>query len=288
MPPGLLPREDPGPKRLRASGRTIRFPKEQDWPKFLMQLGQLDLTVGGDNAAQGAYAATVQGLTSDPALYGKPTIVRTTRRAEGSAVENIAVDAVIDHVRSDRVKDSASARLRGVKLPSFEIPGLPFRVDPGTGAANLDFSMRNDQLRGRWANQLESGRLGARQHGEALNDLEGLVWRVVSGLKNLAVVAELSGRVRAPKLSVSSNLDQAIAERLQAVIGEEVAKAEKMVRAKVDSLVADKVEPVKRQIAECPRAGRAATGGRAEAARPGRGAAPGGAQAADRRAGAGD
>ena len=40
-----------------------------------------------------------------------------------------------------------------------------------------------------------------------------------------------------------------LADRLQAVIGEEVAKAERLVRAKVDSLVADKVEPVKRQIA---------------------------------------
>jgi ElaB/YqjD/DUF883 family membrane-anchored ribosome-binding protein len=49
---------------------------------------------------------------------------------------------------------------------------------------------------------------------------------------------------------VSSNLDRAIAQRLEAVIGEEVAKAEKMVRAKVDSLVAAKVEPVKRQVAE--------------------------------------
>jgi hypothetical protein len=32
-------------------------------------------------------------------------------------------------------------------------------------------------------------------------------------------------------------------------MGQEIAKAEKMVRATVDSLVADKVEPVKRQIA---------------------------------------
>jgi hypothetical protein len=32
-------------------------------------------------------------------------------------------------------------------------------------------------------------------------------------------------------------------------MGEELAKAERMVRAKVDSLVADKVEPVKKQIA---------------------------------------
>ena len=69
-------------------------------------------------------------------------------------------------------------------------------------------------------------------------------------MKNLAVEAEVTGPVRAPRLSVSSNLDRAIADRLQAVIGEEVAKAEKMVRAKVDSVVADKVEPVKRQIAD--------------------------------------
>jgi hypothetical protein len=82
-----------------------------------------------------------------------------------------------------------------------------------------------------------------------MNDIERLVWRVVSGLKDLEVVAQLGGSLGAPKLSVSSNLDKAIAQRLQAVMGEEVAKAERMVRDKVDSLVADKVEPVKRQIA---------------------------------------
>jgi hypothetical protein len=80
--------------------------------------------------------------------------------------------------------------------------------------------------------------------------LEQLVWRVVSGLKDLSVDARVSGPLRSPKLSVSSNLDRAIAQRLEAVIGEEVAKAEKMVRAKVDSLVAAKVEPVKRQVSE--------------------------------------
>ena len=85
--------------------------------------------------------------------------------------------------------------------------------------------------------------------GRPMNDIERLVWRVVSGLNDLEVVAELRGSVASPKLSVSSNLDKAIAQRLQAVVGEEVAKAEKMVRAKVDSLVADKVEPVKRQVA---------------------------------------
>jgi uncharacterized protein (TIGR03545 family) len=250
MPPGLLPREDPGPKRLRASGRDIRFPKQQDWPKLLVQLAQLDLTLGGDNPLRGTYTATVQGLTSDPALYGKPTLIRTTRSAEGSGIEDLSVNGVIDHVRADRVKDSASARLKGVQLPSFDLPGLPFRLDPGRGAANLDFALTNDRLRGRWGINSKQVAWALDTTGKRLNDLETIVWRVVSGLKDLAVDAEVSGPVKAPKLSVSSNLDRAIADRLQAVIGEEVAKAEKMVRAKVDSVVAAKVEPVKRQVAD--------------------------------------
>jgi hypothetical protein len=45
-------------------------------------------------------------------------------------------------------------------------------------------------------------------------------------------------------------VDRSVSERLEAVIGEEGAKAERIVRARVDSLVADKVEPVRRQVAE--------------------------------------
>ena len=250
MPPGLLPREDPGPQRLRASGKSIRFPKERAWPKFLVQLGQMDLAIGGDSPLRGAYEAAVQGLTSDPSLYGKPTVVRTSRTAEGSAIASIDVRAVIDHVRPDRVKDSASARLRGVKLPSFTVPGLPFQLRPGTGSADLNFALRNEELSGRWSIGSSQVTWALDSTGKKLNDLEQLVWRVVSGLKELSVDARVSGPLRSPKLAVSSNLDRAIAQRLEAVIGEEVAKAERMVRAKVDSLVAAKVEPVKRQVTE--------------------------------------
>jgi hypothetical protein len=72
---------------------------------------------------------------------------------------------------------------------------------------------------------------------------------VISGVNQLELTAELGGTVSAPRLSISSNLDQAVAHRLKAVIGEQVERAERMARAKVDSLVADKVGPVKRQVA---------------------------------------
>jgi uncharacterized protein (TIGR03545 family) len=247
MPPGLLPREDAGPKRLRASGTTVRFPKERSWPSFLVQLGQVDFTIT-DGLLKGAYAATVQGVTSEPALYGKPMLVSAKRDAPGSVIAGLDVGAMVDH-RTASVRDSVSARLRGVQLPSFGIPGLPFRIAPGTGAASLNFALRGDRLLGRWSIGSNQVAWALDSAGGRRSDLEQVVWRVVSGLKQLDVSAQVSGTIKAPRLSVRSNLDDAIAQRLKAVVGEEVAKAEALARAKVDSIVAGKVEPVKQRIA---------------------------------------
>jgi uncharacterized protein (TIGR03545 family) len=250
MPPGLLPRPTPGPKRLRAAGETIEFPKAKEFPRFLLQEGQLDFSIGGTSPVQGAYTATVQGLTSTPALYGRPAMITATRRAAASAIASIDLGAVINHLTA-HTHDSAHARLQGIKLPSFDLPGIPLRVDPGIGSTSLTFSMRNAgaQLSGRWAIGSNKVSWLADSTGRQLNEIERLVVRVVSGLNDLQVVAELSGSLASPKFSVSSNLDKAIAQRLEAVLGQEIAKAEKMVRAKVDSLVADKVGPAKRQVA---------------------------------------
>jgi uncharacterized protein (TIGR03545 family) len=250
MPPGLLPRPAPGPQRLRASGSTIEFPKVKEFPRFLVERGQIDFSIGGTSAVRGAYAASVQGLTSTPALYGRPAVITASRRAAGSALASIDVAAVINHITA-RTHDSASARLEGITLPSFDLPGVPFRVNPGTGSSSLAFSMKNGgaELFGRWAIGSKQVSWLADSAGRSLNQIERLVWQVVSSLNDLQVVAELRGSISSPQLSVSSNLDKAIAQRLQAVIGREVAKAERMVRAKVDSLVSGKVEPVKRQVA---------------------------------------
>lgn len=248
MPPGLLPRPTPGPQRLRAAGLTVEFPKAQEFPYFLLEQGSLDFSIGGSSPVRGSYAATVRGLTSTPALYGRPAVITARRQAAGSAIASIDVDAVINHVTS-RTLDSVNARLAGIQLPSFELPGIPFSVVPGIGTSELAFRMSGSQLFGRWAIQSNRVSWRADTSGRSLNELERLVWRVLSGLNNLDVVAELRGSMTSPRLSVSSNLDQAVAGRLKAVIGEEVARAERMVRAKVDSLVADKVGPVKRQVA---------------------------------------
>ena len=248
MPPGLLPRPTPGPQRLRAAGSTIEFPKAEEYPQFLLQRGSLDFTIGGNSPARGAYTASVQGVTSAPALYGRPTTIRVGRRAKGSGIASIDIGAVLNHI-SSQTHDSANARLRGIKLPAFDLPGLPFRLTPGIGSSDLVFNLRGSTLTGRWAVRSSQVSWAADTAGRKANDLERLVWRVLSGLNDLDLVAQVDGSVTSPRLSIFSNLDQAIARRLKTVVGEEVARGERLARAKVDSLVADKVDPVKRRVA---------------------------------------
>ena len=102
---------------------------------------------------------------------------------------------MVDH-RTASVRDSVVGPAPGRQLPSFDIPGLPFRIAPGTGAASLTFALRGDRLPGRWS-------IGSNAVAWALdsaagrgNDLEQLVWRVVSGLKQLDVNAQVSGTIR--------------------------------------------------------------------------------------------
>jgi hypothetical protein len=112
-------------------------------------------------------------------------------------------------------------------------------------------TLDGEQLVGRWT--LRSGNLSWTRdslRARPLNVIESLVARVLTGIGSLEIGAAVEGPMRAPKLSVRSNLDRVVAERLRAVAGEELAVAEAKVRARVDSLVAEKAAPVKARIAE--------------------------------------
>src|SRR5436309_13684056 len=67
---------------------------------------------------------------------------------------------------------------------------------------------------------------------------------------NLDVEARLSGALHHPDLAVRSNLDEAVASRLRAVLGEQVNAAEKQMRDRVDALINDKVGPARARVNE--------------------------------------
>ncbi len=240
MPPGLLPRAGTGPSRVRRAGENVRFPKERALPAFLLRSAALSFLLHPAEQPQ-RYAGRLTGLTSDPALYGRPTAFAATG-------PQLAAGAMVNHTRSIPL-DTAGATVGGVQFPAFDVPGVPLRLDPGAATTQLGFSLKGDTIHARFAIRSSNVRW-TRDSGFANSAIGNLVWRAVSGISNLDVETRLSGALQHPTLAVRSNLDQAIAARLRAELGAKVDAAEKQMRARVDALVNAKVGPVRARVTE--------------------------------------
>jgi uncharacterized protein (TIGR03545 family) len=241
MPPGLLPRATTGPRRARRAGEDVRFPKERALPRFLLRSAELSFLLRPTSDQPQRYAGRLTGVASDPALYGRPMVASATG-------PRLAAGAMLNHVRGVPV-DTAGATVGGVRFPAFELPGLPLRLDPGAAATQLGFNLNGDTIRARFA--IRSSNVSwARDSGLTNSTIGDLVWSAVSGISNLDLEARISGALHRPQLTVRSNLDQAIASRLRAVLGEQVAAAERQMRARVDALVDDQVRPVRTRVNE--------------------------------------
>ena len=238
MPPGLKPHAEPSP--ARRAGVTVQFPREHALPGFLLRDADLSLVLGPDSA-QRSYSGRLQGLTSAPALYGRPTTFALR-------APTVSADAVFDHVH-DTPRDAIGGTLQGVTIPDIHLPGLPLRVTPGKGDLTLGFTLYGDSIRGRW--QVLAPRAAwQRDSGGPGGPAADLLWQVVSRIDHLDLMAELGGTLGKPELHVRSNLDAAVADGLRAAIGDKVAAAEATVRARVDQFADSSVAPVRVRLTQ--------------------------------------
>jgi uncharacterized protein (TIGR03545 family) len=249
MPPGLLPRESDGPERARMAGSTIHFASAESFPRFLLRRANMDITVTEGRHA-GRYAFAASNVTSDPAVVGQPMVFALRRAAREGEMDSLRASGSLDHT-GDRRREVFNVQTAGIALPILPIPSLPYRLDPGLGSSEMRFVLDGDRITGRWAvrsNKLAWHSDSAR--ARSLNATEMLVARVLTGIGELDLVADIGGTLHAPTLAVRSNLGRQISERLKTVLGEEIAAAERRVRAQVDRFVDEKSAPAKERVAE--------------------------------------
>ena len=247
-PPGLLPKEHPGPKRLRKSGTTIQFVEKADYPNFLLRRADVNVDITSGFAA-GKYVFAAADITSEPALVGRP-MVFAARRTAGGDVDSLRVTGSLDHLGA-KPRDVVNMHAAGVKLPAIALPVIPFTMDPGRGTSELRFMLDGNSVSGRWALRSNSLRWVADSlRARPLNTMESIVARALTGIRELELNAEISGTLDAPRLAVRSNIDRQVSERLKAVGGEEVKAAEAKVRAQVNRLVEERAAPARAKVAE--------------------------------------
>ena len=248
-PPGLLPREEPGPKRLRRSGTTIQFVERESYPSFLLRRADVSVDVSSGMGA-GKYVLAAADVTSEPALVGRP-MVFAARRTGGGDIDSLRITGSLDHL-GPRPRDIMNVHAAGVKLPSFALPVIPYSMHAGRGASELRFVLDGDNLSGRWSmrSRALSWTVTDSARVAKLNLMESIVARALTGIHELEFTADISGTLEAPRLTVRSNLDRQVSDRLKAVVGEEVKAAEAKVRRQVDRFVEEKSAPARARVAE--------------------------------------
>jgi uncharacterized protein (TIGR03545 family) len=251
IPPGIERQLKPGPKRMRASGADVLFAKNATYPDFLMRLAELSLAIGGEGAAAGDYTARIVGVTTQPAVYGAPTRFAITRSAGRAGPREVSVGGMLDH-RAAVVRDSVSAALRGIKLPTMQLAGLGATLALGDGFSDLRFERTGAALDGRWLWRATGVRwtrdsTAARAASPAMRLVEDAVWRAISRIDSVEIEARFSGEVSKPQLGIRTNVATALSNALRDQLGEEVRRAEAQVRAKVDELVETKIAEARAQ-----------------------------------------
>lgn len=241
VPPGLRRRLQPGRDRVRASGTDVLFPRELVYPDFLVRLADLSMTLGAASANPGEYTAQIVGLTSQPTVYGAPTTFALARSGGRAGAGDIQVNGFLDH-RTAPVRDSVGAQFVGITLPDFPLGGLGGEVVLGTGYSALTLERRGEAMSGRWlwraprvTWQRDSTR--ARPADARAAFVEDALWRAIARVDSVEIDARFTGTLRNPTMTIRTNIADAVANALQAQLGEEVRRAEQQVRARVDELV---------------------------------------------------
>jgi hypothetical protein len=259
LPPGLNLRNRPGRRRARAEGTTFEFLEGAEYPSFLLQEGDVSLTVAGTGPAAGEYSVRVKGITSSPSLLRQPMEIHVERSQASQGPRSVSLAALLDH-RTDILRDSVALSMSGIGLPVVDLGAIGGSLALGQGDAALTLERIGGEIEARLA--WRSSRLSWTRDGRpvlpssdsvpraALQGpislrgsaewAEDLIWRTLAGVGSVELDMALSGSLRRPSLSVESNLGEAVADSFQRELGAEIEAAELRLRQEVD----ERIQPV--------------------------------------------
>lgn len=261
VPAGMRPRENPGPVRLRMAGTTFTFPKARNYPTMLVQFAEASLAIAGSSAAAGAYQAVARGITTEPAVYGRPLTFALQRSAAAQGPDRIRVAGLIDRVGAVP-RDSLAATITGVALPGMSLGQIGARLDLGASDLEVAFARHGEDIHGRWHLRSDSvvwSRMGDSAAAAPTTGTpaigsrawaNGLLWRAVSGLRNVEIDARITGRLTAPRMAITSNVGDVVSANLRREIGAEVARAEARVREEVDRIVQPRLAAARTRVTQ--------------------------------------
>ncbi len=233
--------------RPRLRGYDVSFPKLNNPPDFLIKRVSLSGTTGGPGKEGEplSFKGAITDITSDPALWGRPVRLDLSG-AQG--LRKLQVAGLFDHtgsVADDRIGITfAGLTAADLKLPSSDY--LPSFAQ-GNGTLKASFNLKGDSINSSLGLNMQnlSYTVDEAHKDDQVRSVLAALW---AGVNNIEVNAGVTGTADGLNMSVSSNLDRLLPERMNAVLGQKLTELNNRVRAEVTKLTEQKRQELMAQF----------------------------------------
>jgi uncharacterized protein (TIGR03545 family) len=237
-------------KPPRFKGQDIHFPFHYRYPKFLLRKAKLSAaTAAGDTSRAYFLDGTLNGLTNQPSVFGRPTRFKIGLMRVSGNKYNLA--GSLDHI-TEQAKDSLwlSAENFGLgKVNLKKSKYFPQAISAQKGNISLAGFFIGNSIDLKV--NLDATPVTFAYEKEATDRISKIVRDVLAGLTNLNLKAELKGGGTSDfKLNLNSNVDNLLANQLKLTLAQNLREAQRQVESYVRSEVDKKRKEVEAIVAE--------------------------------------
>jgi uncharacterized protein (TIGR03545 family) len=205
----------------RMKGMDVRFPITRGYPDFLLELAEFsarpDVKKAPGVFAFERLAGELRGLTSHPALYGKPTLFKLNGSMVGNLAKDFALAGLFDHrkaVAEDRI-DLHVKELRVERSGTPDPQESPLRLASALLNVNGSLRVKGEGLDGRVLLDVLNPKVAVGSSAAILGDL----------LKNLGsfdLSLAIAGTLDQPTLGLSSSATKTLTSGLEGLVQKEM------------------------------------------------------------------
>jgi uncharacterized protein (TIGR03545 family) len=218
----------------RMKGVDVRFPITDRYPDFLLEKavfsGKPELPEEPGKLVVSDLAGKLEGLTTQPAIYGKPAIVNLKGSLAGGKAKEVSLSGILDH-RDTPAKDSVKLNIEKLRLRPEDwviAEKSPLQLTSAFLNVNSDLHVSGENLNGRVSMTIRDPEVTVASEASILAGL----------FKNVGpfdIAISITGTLDQPSMTLSSSLTNTLKSRFQGIVQKEMGDVQNNLKKAIAS-----------------------------------------------------
>jgi uncharacterized protein (TIGR03545 family) len=238
-------KEEPKPVP-RMKGMDVRFPITQGYPDFLLEKAEFsarpDVKRTPGVFAFERLAGELRGLTSHPAIYGKPTLIKLNGSMAGNLAKDFALSGQIDH-RKSLADDRIDLTIKELRLEQKGTGGSqesPLRLTSALLNVNGSLRIKGDALDGRMLADVLNPRV-------AVDSSAAILENLFRNLGSFDLILSIGGTLDQPSIGLSSSAAKTLTSGLENLVQTELKGLQNGIRNAISSRIDKDLTPARNE-----------------------------------------